>query len=68
MLSLVADCTIADLDLQSLTSKIELNGHTLRVKSPQHNKGCGWAASYDSLVSESGGAILWQPGFPISVR
>ncbi len=67
-LSLVADCTIADLDLQSLTSKIELNGHTLRVKSPKHNKGRGWGASYQSLVTEDGGAILWQPGFAITVR
>ena len=67
-LSLVADCTVADLDLQSLTSKIELNGHTLRVKSPKHNKGRGWGASYQSLVTESGGAILWQPGFAVTVR
>ena len=69
-ISLRADITVRDLDLQSTTSRIKLNGHTMTVKSGTHRDGRRWGAAYSSLVTEGGGSIVWtgKPGFSISLR
>ena len=69
-ISLRANITVRDLDLQSTTSRIRLNGYTMTVKSATHREGRRWGAAYSSLVTEGGGSIVWtgKPGFSISLR
>ena len=69
-ISLRADITVRDLDLQSTTSRIRLNGYTMTVKSATHRDGRRWGASYENLVTEGGGSIVWigKPGFSVTVR
>ena len=65
---LLADMTVYDLDLKSTTSKIDLNGHTLTVRSSAHKKGKGWGDAYEKLVTESGGKIVWKGGMALIIR
>lgn len=69
-ISLRADITVRDLDLQSTTSRIRLNGYTMTVKSASHRQGRRWGAAYADLVTEDGGSIVWlsKPGFSVSLR
>ena len=63
-----ADMRINDLDLRSATSKINLNGHTLTIRSATHWKGKGWGDTYENLVIENGGKIVWSTGLAVLVR
>ena len=65
---LLADMTVYDLDLKSTTSKIDLNGHTLTVRSSAHKKGRGWGDAYEKLVTENGGKIVWKGGMVLIIR
>ena len=69
-ISLLGDVTIHDLDLQSSTSKLRLNGHTLMIVSGTHRNGRRWGDTYANLVTEDGGEIVWlyRPGLKITVR
>ena len=66
---LTADTKVYDLDLRSATSKIDLNGHTLKIISPAHKGGQGWkGGTYGDLVIEHGGKIVWSQGLLLMVR
>ena len=65
---LTADATVFDLDLRDKTTKINLNGHTLTVRSSAHKKGKGWGDKYAKLVTENGGKIVWKGGMALIIR
>jgi hypothetical protein len=69
-ISLIGDVTVHDLDLQSSTSKLRLNGYTLTIMSGIHRNGRKWGDTYANLVTEDGGKIVWhyKPGLKIIVR
>ena len=63
---LMADMTIRDLDLQTKNVELDLNGHTLTIRSTDHKNGRGWA---EGATVSTTGQIVWKPaGFVISVR
>lgn len=65
---LTANTTIYDLDLRSSTAKIDLNGHTLKIRSSKHRDGKGWADDLENLVIRNGGKIVWSVGLVLIVR
>lgn len=67
-LVLVNDVTVFDLDVKHANAKIDLNGHTLRIRSKAHEDGAGWAAPTGTCVKANGGRIEWKdPGFLLLV-
>lgn len=44
------------------------DGHTLTIRSATHWKGKGWGDTYENLVIENGGKIVWSTGLAVLVR
>ena len=65
---LTANTTIFDLDLRSASAKIDLNGHTLKIRSNEHRDGKGWGGDLENLVIRNGGKIVWSAGLVFMIR
>ena len=64
-LYLKSDVTIWDISLESTSTKISLNGHTLRIRSKAHKDRAGWKGT----VTADGGEIIWlTSGLAVTVR
>ena len=68
VVSLLSNMKVKDLDLASTTARINLNGHVLKVSSHDHKDGKGWGDTYEKLVTEGGGKIIWSTGLAVLVR
>lgn len=64
--SLTNDLTVWDVALDSANSKLQLNGHTLTIRSFEHKDRAGWIGT----VAEGGGQVIWKkdPRFYLILR
>ena len=68
-MKLLADATITDLELPDAADRLDLNGHTLTIRSMKHRDKVGWPEGcvVDSSAGRTGKVVWRSSGFMLMV-
>ena len=59
---------VRDIDLVSSSSKVDCLGSVIKVAEKTHKNGRNWGDTYEALVVENGGKIVWPSGIIVSFK